>query len=157
MVSGRICSSIWCMLTSFSRSDRSLENSIGTNVSPLYGNEGAVIWWNHGRWYCSCFREKNTSSRSPLWVSAEAWVFKYDHPKSIWEASQSRCSKSCIFWTSYEANVPKGPWDQDHFEELLAKWIITMDQPFYTVEEPEFQELLMYMYHLSPPVKSPQI
>ncbi|KAI9512638.1 hypothetical protein F5148DRAFT_1279546 [Russula earlei] len=32
----------------------------------------------------------------------------------------------------------KGPWDQEMFEDLLAKWIVATDQPFYTVNEPEF-------------------
>jgi hypothetical protein len=54
-----------------------------------------------------------------------------------------------------EAEVPKGPWDQDRFEELLAKWIVATDQPFYTVEEPEFRDLLMYTHHPSPKLKIP--
>lgn len=54
-----------------------------------------------------------------------------------------------------EADVPKGPWDQDRFEDLLAKWVVATDQPFYTVEEPEFRDLLMYTHHPSPKLKIP--
>ncbi|KAF8988020.1 hypothetical protein BDQ17DRAFT_1435252 [Cyathus striatus] len=32
----------------------------------------------------------------------------------------------------------KGPWDQEQFEQLLASWVITCDQPFEEVEQPEF-------------------
>ncbi|KAF8813537.1 hypothetical protein BYT27DRAFT_7035532, partial [Phlegmacium glaucopus] len=31
-----------------------------------------------------------------------------------------------------------GPWDQEKFEQLLTKWIITCNQPFDEVEKPEF-------------------
>ncbi|KAF5360260.1 hypothetical protein D9758_009172 [Tetrapyrgos nigripes] len=33
------------------------------------------------------------------------------------------------------------------FEELLVKWIAACDQPFSTVEDPEFQALLQYTHH----------
>jgi hypothetical protein len=36
------------------------------------------------------------------------------------------------------------PWDQEHFEDLLAKWIAACDQPFTIVSEPEFRALLEY-------------
>ncbi|KAF5338562.1 hypothetical protein D9758_016540 [Tetrapyrgos nigripes] len=39
------------------------------------------------------------------------------------------------------------PWDQAKFEELLVKWIAACDQPFSTVEDPEFQALLQYTHH----------
>jgi len=38
---------------------------------------------------------------------------------------------------------------------MLAKWIVATDQPFYTVEDPEFQDLLMYTHHPSPNLKIP--
>jgi len=38
----RTCSSTQCVLTTSSRSDRSFEGRVGTNVSPLYGDEGVV-------------------------------------------------------------------------------------------------------------------
>ncbi len=44
----------------------------------------------------------------------------------------------------------KGNWDQDRFEDLLEKWIIAMDQPFYTVNNPKFHSLLTYTHHLLP-------
>ncbi|KAJ7923984.1 hypothetical protein B0H13DRAFT_1602108, partial [Mycena leptocephala] len=37
------------------------------------------------------------------------------------------------------------PWDQEHFEHLLGKFIVATDQPFTLVEEPEFGELLQYV------------
>jgi hypothetical protein len=37
----------------------------------------------------------------------------------------------------------------------LARWIIATDQPFYTVDEPEFRELLKYTHHPSPTLKIP--
>jgi hypothetical protein len=39
------------------------------------------------------------------------------------------------------------PWDQQHFEDLLAKWIAATDQPFTTVDGPEFRALLQYTHH----------
>jgi hypothetical protein len=38
------------------------------------------------------------------------------------------------------------PWDQNRFEELLAKWVAACDQPFSAVEEPEFRDLLGYVH-----------
>ncbi|KAJ6539852.1 hypothetical protein DFH09DRAFT_861793, partial [Mycena vulgaris] len=43
----------------------------------------------------------------------------------------------------------KEPWNQSHFEDLLAKWIAATDQPFSVVEEPEFKALLQYVHHHS--------
>jgi hypothetical protein len=51
--------------------------------------------------------------------------------------------------------IPKGPWDQEKFKDLLAKWIVAMDQPFYTVDEPEFHDLMMYTHCPSPNLKIP--
>jgi hypothetical protein len=52
-------------------------------------------------------------------------------------------------------DILKGPWDQAKFEDLLAKWIVATDQPFYTVDEPEFHKLLAYTHHPSPELKIP--
>lgn len=38
------------------------------------------------------------------------------------------------------------PWNQAHFEELLAKWVAACDQPFTAVADPEFQDLLRYVH-----------
>jgi hypothetical protein len=57
--------------------------------------------------------------------------------------------------TDKYADIPKGPWDQEKFEDLLAKWIVATDQPFFTVEEPEFRALLAYIHHPSPNLKIP--
>jgi hypothetical protein len=38
----------------------------------------------------------------------------------------------------------QGPWSQERFETLLTNWIIATNQPFSTVDDIEFQELLMY-------------
>ncbi|CAA7270448.1 unnamed protein product [Cyclocybe aegerita] len=47
-------------------------------------------------------------------------------------------------------------WDQGHFEELLAKWIIECDEPFDVVERPLFKELLSYVHLFScQPLKTP--
>lgn len=35
-----------------------------------------------------------------------------------------------------------GAWDQDRFEDLLTKWIVATDQPFDTVDNPEFRDLM---------------
>jgi hypothetical protein len=50
-------------------------------------------------------------------------------------------------------NVLKGLWDQEKFEDLLAKWIVTTDQLFSTVDKPEFCKLLVYTHHPSPDLK----
>ena len=54
-----------------------------------------------------------------------------------------------------DVDILKGPWDQETFEDLLAKWIIATDQPFYTVDEPKFRKLLAYAHHRSPELKIP--
>jgi hypothetical protein len=52
-------------------------------------------------------------------------------------------------------DILKGLWDQAKFEDLLAKWIVATNQPFYTVDEPEFHELLAHTHHPSPELKIP--
>ena len=37
------------------------------------------------------------------------------------------------------------PWSQERFEELLIRWIVTSDQPFNEVENPELVNLLKYV------------
>ncbi|KAJ3517257.1 hypothetical protein NLJ89_g623 [Agrocybe chaxingu] len=41
------------------------------------------------------------------------------------------------------------PWDQAHFEALVAKWVAACDQPFSAVEDEEFCEMLQYVHHQS--------
>lgn len=41
---------------------------------------------------------------------------------------------------------PQEPWNQEHFEDLLAKWVAACDQPFAAVDAPEFRELLQYTH-----------
>ncbi|KAF8222045.1 hypothetical protein L208DRAFT_1324604, partial [Tricholoma matsutake] len=48
-----------------------------------------------------------------------------------------------------------GPWNQEKFEDMLAKWIVATDQPLSTVDEPEFCDLLMYTHHPSPNLHIP--
>ncbi|KAJ7932220.1 hypothetical protein B0H13DRAFT_1520766, partial [Mycena leptocephala] len=46
-----------------------------------------------------------------------------------------------------QAAASEEPWDQEHFEELLAKWVAACDQPFSAVDDVEFRELLQYTHH----------
>jgi hypothetical protein len=36
------------------------------------------------------------------------------------------------------------PWDEEHFNDLVAKWVATCNQPFAAVNKPEFREMLQY-------------
>jgi hypothetical protein len=36
------------------------------------------------------------------------------------------------------------PWDKQHFDDLVAKWVAACDQPFTAVKKPEFREMLQY-------------
>ena len=45
-------------------------------------------------------------------------------------------------------------WNQEEFEQLLANWVVTCDQPFDKVEKPEFWQLLEYT-HLWPSLHIP--
>lgn len=48
------------------------------------------------------------------------------------------------------------PWNQEHFETLVAKWVAACDQPFIAVNKLEFREMLQYAHHHSPnPLKIP--
>ncbi|KAJ7862277.1 hypothetical protein B0H14DRAFT_3614052 [Mycena olivaceomarginata] len=38
----------------------------------------------------------------------------------------------------------KVPWDEEHFNDLVAKWVATCNQPFAAVNKPEFREMLQY-------------
>lgn len=77
------------------------------------------------------------SGRSELDVAAMGeWLGKY-------EATSSTIQNA--FKKQLEAAA--GPWDQEKFEDLLAKWIVATDQPFYTVDDPEFRDFVMYTHH----------
>ena len=52
-------------------------------------------------------------------------------------------------------NTFKGPWDQERFDDLLAKWIVATDQPFSMVDEPEFRMMLSCAHHPPPELKIP--
>ena len=49
----------------------------------------------------------------------------------------------------------KEPWNQEWFEELLIRWIITSDQPFEEMEHCELTDLLNYVHHKGTPLKIP--
>ncbi|KAJ7488756.1 hypothetical protein B0H11DRAFT_1912906 [Mycena galericulata] len=46
-----------------------------------------------------------------------------------------------------QAAASEEPWNQQHFEDLLAKWVAACDQPFSAVDALEFRELLQYTHH----------
>ena len=52
-------------------------------------------------------------------------------------------SFTCLFLTA----ILQDDFDQEVFEELLAKWVAVSDQLFDTVENPEFRDLLQYNHH----------
>ncbi|KAJ7090141.1 hypothetical protein C8R44DRAFT_751127 [Mycena epipterygia] len=55
-----------------------------------------------------------------------------------------------------QAEDARVPWNQEHFKELLAKWVLVCDQPFMAVTRDEFRELLQYTHHNFPmPLKIP--
>ncbi|KAH9069429.1 hypothetical protein EDB83DRAFT_2518582 [Lactarius deliciosus] len=54
-----------------------------------------------------------------------------------------------------QEEVAAGPWDQDKFEQLIAEWIVTCDQPFDKVDKPQFRDMLSYAHHPSPTLKIP--
>ncbi|KAF7333142.1 Transposase-like protein [Mycena venus] len=45
-----------------------------------------------------------------------------------------------------QAAAAEEPWDQQHFEDLVAKWVAVCDQPFTAVNAPEFREMLQYAH-----------
>lgn len=62
------------------------------------------------------------------------------------EAKQVRIHHwlSIMIFTAFQI-----PWSQEDFERLLVNWVVACDQPFTTVEEPEFIKLLRYVHHHS--------
>ncbi|KAJ6559622.1 hypothetical protein B0H19DRAFT_905208, partial [Mycena capillaripes] len=46
-----------------------------------------------------------------------------------------------------QSRASTGEWNQAKFESLLTEWIVATDQPFDTVEQPEFRRLLQYTHH----------
>ncbi|KAJ7863906.1 hypothetical protein B0H13DRAFT_2281978, partial [Mycena leptocephala] len=69
----------------------------------------------------------------------------------------TRAMKSSLNVEAVTANIVKlfeaqsrastGEWDQAKFDSLLTEWIVATDQPFDTVEKPEFKRLLQYTHH----------
>jgi hypothetical protein len=88
------------------------------------------------------------------------WLHKYESSnttiQTAFEKQVEAAAVCCLFlFTDDKPDIPKGPWDREKFEDLLAKWIVATDQPFYTVDEPEFRGLLTYIHHPSPNLKIP--
>ncbi|KAN0131304.1 Ribonuclease H-like domain containing protein [Lactarius tabidus] len=54
-----------------------------------------------------------------------------------------------------QVEAATSPWDQEKFEYLLAKWVVATDQPFDTVDQPEFRDLMTYAHHPLPSLKIP--
>ncbi|KAF8237017.1 hypothetical protein L208DRAFT_1249491, partial [Tricholoma matsutake] len=71
----------------------------------------------------------------------------------IWKAFNKQVNHFLSTYSGTE--IPKRPWNQEKFEDLLVKWIVAMDQPFYTVDEPKFHDSMMYTHHPSPNLKIP--
>ena len=69
------------------------------------------------------------------------------------EAQATAMSISSAFKKQIEAAA--GPWDQVKFEDMLAKWLVATDQPFSTVDDPEFRDFLTYAHHPAPNLKIP--
>lgn len=72
------------------------------------------------------------------------WFAKYETTTSTIETAFRR-----------QQDAAAGPWEQDRFEDILAKWIVATDQPFSTVDDPEFRDLLGYVHHPSPSLTIP--
>ncbi|KIK34025.1 hypothetical protein CY34DRAFT_18001 [Suillus luteus UH-Slu-Lm8-n1] len=45
-----------------------------------------------------------------------------------------------------QVNKAFGNWNQEKFEDLLAKWLVACDQPFEEVEKPEFKAFVEYTH-----------
>ncbi|KAG1749184.1 hypothetical protein EDD22DRAFT_785464, partial [Suillus occidentalis] len=45
-----------------------------------------------------------------------------------------------------QVNKAFGDWSQEKFKDLLAKWLITCNQPFEEVEKPEFKAFIEYTH-----------
>jgi hypothetical protein len=72
------------------------------------------------------------------------WLGKYESTSSTIQSAFQR-----------QVDAAAGPWEQDKFEDMLTKWVVATDQPFYTVDEAEFRDLLIYTHHPSPNLKIP--
>lgn len=47
-------------------------------------------------------------------------------------------------WHNFQGEL--GPWDQAVFEDLVARWEVTANQPFDAIENPEFRAMLHYVH-----------
>ncbi|KAF8815009.1 hypothetical protein BYT27DRAFT_7129337, partial [Phlegmacium glaucopus] len=74
----------------------------------------------------------------------------YDFIKSI-QTSQIDIRRAL----EKQASAAAGPWDQAKFEQFLAEWMVLTDQPFDTVDNLEFCELMAYVHHPAPELKIP--
>ena len=77
-------------------------------------------------------------------VAMMQWLGTYESTSSTIQSAFKR-----------QADTAAGPWEQEKFEDMLAKWVVVTDQPFYTVDEAEFRDLLIYTHHPSPDLKIP--
>lgn len=67
--------------------------------------------------------------------------------KTMFEKQAAAAEASCITFSVLSLLILcQEPWDQQHFEGLIAKWVAVCDQPFTAVNAPEFREMLQYAH-----------
>ncbi|KAJ7734348.1 hypothetical protein DFH07DRAFT_780342 [Mycena maculata] len=83
-----------------------------------------------------------------VWVGDESRPMTPEVAKKF-QNDMAKIEGNIITAMKKRAENAKEPWDQSHFENLLAKWIAATDQPFSVVEELEFKALLQYVHYHS--------
>lgn len=67
--------------------------------------------------------------------------------KTMFEKQAAAADASCLEFSVLSLLILRQePWDQQHFEDLIAKWVAACDQPFTAVNAPEFREMLQYAH-----------
>ncbi|KAJ7263030.1 hypothetical protein C8J57DRAFT_1231628 [Mycena rebaudengoi] len=94
-----------------------------------------------------------TSSEIKLACGLEPMTTEIADEYQVELKNMSNNVKDMFTKQALEAQVP---WSQEHFEDLVAKWVAACDQPFTAVLQDEFREMLQYVHHHSPtPLKIP--
>ncbi|KAJ7712733.1 hypothetical protein B0H16DRAFT_554505 [Mycena metata] len=69
-----------------------------------------------------------------------------DSIAAVYAKKAEQLNKNIKAMFEKQAAVAEEAWDQEHFEDLVARWVAVCDQPFTAVNAPEFREMLQYAH-----------
>ena len=93
-------------------------------------------------------KERSSDEITPKVISIASGKSVLDQAAMAeWLCNYEETSSTIQYAFKKQSEASAVPWDQGQFKDLLTKWIIATDQPFYTVDDPKFRAFVTYTHH----------